>query len=376
MYSAEQIDRQWMERALDLARRGIGLTAPNPAVGCVLLDAGGDRIGEGWHEYDRRDHAEVAAIKSVMDKHRMAGGTAYVTLEPCNHTGRTGPCSVALIESGVSRVVVATVDPNPMVAGRGIERLCAAGVAVTVGVCEAEAQQIITAFTVWSQTRRPMVAMKVAMTVDGRIAPPPGRAVAGEPFWITGKASRARVHEMRGEADAILTGITTVLADDPLLTDRSGRVRRRPLLRVVVDSQLRMPLTSKMVQTAAEDVVVFTVRSGREPQTTRKAELEAHGVRVVELEAGGDGRVPLDRLLEWLGEEHILTLMTEAGGTLNAALLNAGLVDRLSIFVAPQLLGGEAVAAFAALERPLPLNESTVEMVGEDTLIQTVLRAR
>src|SRR5580658_8191175 len=271
-------DRYWMQRALDLARRGIAVTSPNPAVGCVILDRAGQVAGEGWHEYDLVEHAEVVALK-VAAQHagnRLLGGTGYVNLEPCNHTGRTGPCTEALIASGLRRVVAATIDPNPAVAGHGAERMRAAGMEVTLGVCQAEARRLNEGFARWSQHKRPLVLLKVAMTLDGRIAPPAGQHTAHEPFWITCEASRTAVQPLRWQADAALTGVDTVLADDPLLTDRSGLRRRRPLLRVVLDSALRMPLDCKMVASAQNDVVIFTVSKN----DARIEELRSRGVRV------------------------------------------------------------------------------------------------
>src|ERR1017187_8315310 len=242
-------DRRWMERALELARRGIGVTSPNPAVGCVILDNAGELAGEGWHEYDLLEHAEVIALRRAVEHagDRVRGGTAYVTLEPCNHTGRTGPCTEALIGAGIARLVAATNDPNPSVAGQGMERLLAADVATELGVCEAGARRLNEGFARWSQHKRPLVLMKVAMTLDGRIGPPPGLHRPGSPFWITSEASRAAVQPLRWQADAALTGVDNLLVVDPLLTDRSGMRRRRPLLRVVLDSALRIPLNSKMV---------------------------------------------------------------------------------------------------------------------------------
>ena len=216
MNALEQ-DTYWMQRALELARRGIAVTSPNPAVGCVILDRAGQVSGEGWHEYDLLDHAELVALK-VAAQHageRLRGGTAYVTLEPCNHTGRTGPCTAALIASGVARVVAATIDPNPSVAGHGMDRLRAAGIEAVVGPCEAEARRLNEGFAHWSQHRRPLVLMKVAMTLDGRIAPPAGQHLVREPYWITSEEARAAVQPLRWQADAALTGVDTVLADDP-----------------------------------------------------------------------------------------------------------------------------------------------------------------
>ena len=217
-------DRYWMLRALELARRGIGLCSPNPVVGCVVLDRAGQVVGEGWHEYDLVDHAEVVALREAKQHagDRLRGGSAYITLEPCNHTGRTPPCTGALIDAGLGRVVAATVDPNPHVAGHGAERLRAAGIDVTLGVCEAEARRLNEGFARWSQHKRPFVLMKVAMSLDGRIAPPAGQHPARETYWITSEVSRAAVQPLRWQADAAMVGVDTVVADDPMLTDRSG----------------------------------------------------------------------------------------------------------------------------------------------------------
>lgn len=360
-----------MQRALELARRGIALTSPNPAVGCVILDGAGQVVGEGWHEYDLLDHAEAAAIKEG-EKHakdRLRGGTAYVTLEPCNHTGRTGPCTEALIAAGIKRVVVATVDPNPNVAGHGAERLRAAGVEVTTGVCQAEARRINEGFARWTQHKRPLVLMKVAMTLDGRIAPPPGLHTQHAPYWITSEAARQAVQPLRWQADAALTGVDTVLADDPLLTDRSGFRRRRPLLRVVLDSGLRMPVDCKMVNTSKHDVVVFTVTKDE----NRIAELRTRGIRVEVLPPEA-GRVPLGKVFDQLGREGILTVITETGTRLNTALLAAGLVDRVHLFVSPQIMGSDAVPAFHSMHRAIRMGDVEVERYGNDLGLCSLLR--
>jgi diaminohydroxyphosphoribosylaminopyrimidine deaminase/5-amino-6-(5-phosphoribosylamino)uracil reductase len=370
-------DIYWMRRALALARNGIGLCSPNPAVGCVILDRDGELAGQGWHQYDRRDHAEVVAIRDSGNK--VQGGTAYVTLEPCNHTGRTGPCSEALIAAGVARVVAATQDPNPLTAGSGFEKLRQAGIAVEVGVCRAEAQRLNEGFARWIVSKRPLVEMKVAMTLDGRIAPPPGKQSARQPYWITGEEARAAVQPMRGAADAVLTGVDTVIADDPLMTDRSGTPRRRPLLRVILDSALRMPLDSKLVKTAKDDVVVFTVpaperdRHATEVAAARIEELRGRGVRV-EVMTAESSRVPLGRLLDKLGSEGILTVLTETGSRLNTALLGAGLVDRVKIFCSPQIMGSDAVPAFRGLPLPVRLDEAEIERHGNDFSVSALLR--
>ncbi|MGD0859582.1 MAG: bifunctional diaminohydroxyphosphoribosylaminopyrimidine deaminase/5-amino-6-(5-phosphoribosylamino)uracil reductase RibD [Terracidiphilus sp.] len=366
-----ELDRQWMQRALELARRGIAVSSPNPAVGCVILDRAGQVAGEGWHEYDLVDHAEVAALR-VAAQHageRLRGGTAYVTLEPCNHTGRTGPCTDALIAAGLGRVVAATIDPNPAVAGHGMDRLRAAGIEVALGVCQAEARRLNEGFARWSQHRRPLVLMKVAMTLDGRIAPPPGVHHVVAPYWITCEAARLAVQPLRWQADAALTGVDTVLADDPMLTDRSGLRRRRPLLRVVLDSALRMPLDSKMVKTANEDLAIFTVSNDQ----ARIAELRGRGVRVEVLPAEA-GRVPLDKVLDMLGEEGILTLLTETGTRLNTALLAGGLVDRIHLFVSPQIMGSDAVPAFRGMAHASHMAEVEVERYENDLGLCSLLR--
>ena len=364
-------DRYWMQRALELARRGIAVSSPNPTVGCVILDRAGQVAGEGWHEYDLVDHAEVVALK-VAQQHageRLRGGTAYVTLEPCNHTGRTPPCTEALIAAGLRRVVAASIDPNPDVAGHGMEALHAAGVETVVGVCEAEARRLNEGFARWSQHHRPLVLMKVAMTLDGRIAPPPGVQALREPYWITSEVARAAVQPLRWQADAVMVGVDTVLADDPMLTDRSGLRRRRPLLRVVLDSALRMPLDSKMVATAHNDLVIFTVSNDE----ARIHELQTHGVRVEVLPAEA-GRVPLTLLLDKLGEEGILTLLTEAGTRLNTALLAGGHVDRIHLFVSPQIMGSDAVPAFKGMASANQMAAVEVERYGNDLGLCSLLR--
>lgn len=364
-------DSSWMQRALELARRGIGLCSPNPVVGCVILDRNGQPCGEGWHEYDLRDHAEVAALREARQQagERVRGGTAYVTLEPCHHTGRTPPCTQALLQAGIARVVAATLDPNPIVAGRGINALREAGVATSVGTGQNEARRLNEGFAQWARSKRPFVHMKVAMSLDGRIAPPPGCHRVREPYWITGEAARAAVQPLRWQADAALVGVDTVLADDPLLTDRSGFRRRRPLLRVVLDSALRIPLDSKLVASAQDDVLVFTVSNRLE----RIRELTARGVRVEILEAEA-GRVPLGRVLDRLGTEGILMLLTETGTRLNTAFLAAGLVDRMHIFVAPRIMGSDAVPAFRGMASFVRLEAMEVERQGNDLELTSLLR--
>jgi diaminohydroxyphosphoribosylaminopyrimidine deaminase/5-amino-6-(5-phosphoribosylamino)uracil reductase len=364
------LDRYWMQRALELARRGIGVTSPNPAVGCVILDRAGQVVGEGWHEYDLLDHAEIVALKEAQQHaaDRIQGGTAYVTLEPCSITGRTPPCTDALIQAGLARVVAATIDPNPAVAGHGLQALHAAGLRTSVGVCEKEARRLNEGFARWIQYHRPLVLMKVAMTLDARIAPPPAHQTPHAPYWITSEAARAAVQPLRWAADATMVGVDTVLADDPWMTDRSGLRRRRPLLRIVLDSALRMPLDCKLVSTAENDVVIFTVSHDE----ARTAELRNRGVRVEILEAEA-GRVPLDKVLLKLGEEGVLTLLTETGTRLNTAFLAAGLVDRLHLFIAPQIMGSDAVPAFRGMPQFVHMNDVEIERYGDDLGLSSLL---
>jgi diaminohydroxyphosphoribosylaminopyrimidine deaminase/5-amino-6-(5-phosphoribosylamino)uracil reductase len=368
---ANEQDIYWMRRALELAARGIGVSSPNPAVGCVILDRAGQVVGEGWHEYDLLDHAEVVALKEAKEhaRERLQGGTAYITLEPCNHIGRTGPCTEALITAGIHRVVAATGDPNPNVTGHGMERLRAAGIETVLGVCEKEARRLNEGFAHWIQSQRPLVLMKVAMTLDGRIAPPPGKHTARETFWITSEDSRRAVQPLRWQADAVLTGVDTVISDDPLLTDRSGLRRRRPLLRVVLDSALRIPLDSKVVNTAQKDVLVYTISTDQK----RIDELRSRGVRVEVLPAEA-GRVPLTTVLDRLGSEGILTLVTETGTRLNTALLAGRLVDRVHLFVSPQIMGSDAVPAFKGMTNPIEMAAVEVERYGNDLGLCSLLR--
>ncbi len=326
---------QWMDRALELARRGEGQASPNPMVGAVLVrDA--RVIGEGFHTFAGLRHAEILALEAAGPAAR--GASLYVNLEPCCHTGRTGPCTDAILAAGVGRVVVAATDPNPAVAGHGIEKLRAAGVEVEVGVREAEARRLNEAFGCWILTGRPMVTLKSALTLDGQIALPDGPRRRKQ-RWITSEASREQVQQMRHAVDAVLTGIGTVLSDDPQLTDRSGRPRRRKLLRVVVDSRLRLPLDSRLAKSADGDVLVFTTES---PESRRARALRRAGVEVVRVR-GRTRRPDLRAVVEQLGQREILSVLLEAGARLNWAALEAGIVDKMFLFYSPRILGQSRV---------------------------------
>src|SRR5436305_4336821 len=296
-----------MEHALGLARKGIGLASPNPTVGCVIV-RDGQIVGEGFHQYEWRDHAEIVALKSAGDKAR--GATLYVTLEPCNHTGRTGPCTEAIIAAGVQRVVAAMDDPNPANSGRGFERLRAASIDVFTGVCEEEARRLNETFACWIRTKKPFVTLKSAMTLDGQLALPQSGKKKGKDSgkrdnWITSEESRAEVHRMRHASDALLTGIGTILADDPLLTDRSGLPRRRRLLRVVLDRKLRLPSQSRLVETADDALLVFTWASTK---STKARKLQNAGVEIVQMKTK-NGRVDLHAVLDELGRREILSVL-------------------------------------------------------------------
>lgn len=329
-------DSRWMARALALARRGEAQASPNPMVGVVLVK-NGRVVGEGFHTYAGLKHAEVLALERAGSEAR--GATLYINIEPCCHIGRTGPCTDALIRAGVRRVVAAMQDPNPAVRGRGFARLRRAGIRVDMGLCEQEAKRLNEAFARWIRTRRPLATLKSAMSLDGKIAGPPATRRRGSITWITSKESRAEVQRMRHASDAVLTGIGTVLADNPLLTDRTGRPRRRPLLRVVLDSRLRLPLRSKLVRSAAGDVLVFTAAS---PDSARARRLRAAGVDMVRVPVK-QGRLNLNAALRELGQREILSVLLECGATLNGTALTAGIVDKVVLFYAPKVLGRNAL---------------------------------
>lgn len=319
----------FMSLALAEARQGAGRTSPNPAVGAILVREG-EIVGRGFHTYAGRKHAEVIALEQAGERAR--GATLYITLEPCSHEGRTPPCADALIAAGVARVVTAMEDPNPLVRGEGLRRLGAAGIEVEFSTAHtAEAEQLNEAFAHFMRTGRPLVMLKAAVTLDGKIAAPEDNQ-----GWITSSTARGHVKTLRHASDAIATGIGTVLADDCLLTDRSGLERARPLLRIVLDSQLRLPLTSRMVETCRDDVLAVTT-SAASPDRVRA--LERRGVRVLTLDGPG-GRADLRGLVSWLASEKYLSLMIEAGSKVNWTALEAEVVDKIFFYYAPKILGG------------------------------------
>jgi diaminohydroxyphosphoribosylaminopyrimidine deaminase / 5-amino-6-(5-phosphoribosylamino)uracil reductase len=376
-------DEQFMRRALDLARSGIGLVSPNPAVGAILVDSSGLEVGAGSHTYDGVKHAEVLALEQPGPRAR--GGTLYLNLEPCSHQGRTGPCADAVIAAGIRRVVCSMNDPNPRVAGTGFEKLRSAGIQVEVGLFEAEAKKLNEAFAKYIRHGIPLVTLKAAMTLDGKIAPPPveshnptalgaGGAVGG---WITGEEARRHVQQLRHEHDAILVGVGTVIADDPLLTDRSSLPRRRPLLRVILDSRLRLPHASRVVKTANDDVLALYTLADE----NKKQELQQLGVRVEGMAAAHpDGRPEMAEVLRLLGKLQITSLLIEGGAMVNWAALSSGIVDKVFLYYAPKILAGTGSVPFAGglgyrhMAEAACLKSFELHRFGEDFAVEGYLR--
>ena len=376
-------DERFMRRALHLAGQGIALASPNPCVGAVVVDSRGNIVGEGAYTYDGVKHAEVLALLQAGEK--AAGGSLYLNLEPCSHQGRTGPCVDAVIAAHLQTVVAAIEDPNPLVSGRGFQKLRDAGLELRTGVLESEARELNEAFAKFIRTRVPFVTLKAAMTLDGKIAPPPAdwgnTATPGSGGtsggWITSEEARAHVQRLRHAVDAIMVGVGTVTADDPLLTDRTGKPRRRALLRVVVDSRLRLPLDSKIVKTCNGDVLVFCSFA----EEKKKKALEEHGIEVEQVAlGGGDGRPDLAGVLRRLGELEITSLLIEGGAMVNWAALAAGIVDKVFLYYAPKILAGTGSVPFAAgrgfrdMDEAAQLKSFRLHRFGEDFAVEGYLR--
>jgi len=375
-------DEQFMRRALELARAGVGLVSPNPAVGAVVVDSAGNEAGAGTHTYDGVKHAEALGLEQAGARAR--GGTLYLNLEPCSHQGRTGPCVDAVIAAGIQRVVCSMQDPNPQVAGQGFAKFRAAGIRVDVGLLAAEAKRLNEGFAKFIRHRTPLVTLKAAMTLDGKIAPPP----AGSPVpkeiaaggstggWITGEVARKYVHELRHEHDAIMAGVGTVIADDPLLTDRSGLRRRRPLLRVILDSWLRLPEASRLVKSAQGDVLVIYSQA----DDNRKRELEKLGLRVEKVAASRDEERPDPvEVMRHLAKFDITSVLIEGGATVNWTVLSSGVVDKLFLFYAPKILGEGAVPFVASggsghTHVVLSARQLRLHQFGEDFAVEGYLR--
>jgi diaminohydroxyphosphoribosylaminopyrimidine deaminase/5-amino-6-(5-phosphoribosylamino)uracil reductase len=376
-------DEEFLREALDLARRGIGLTSPNPNVGALIVSQDGEVAGTGTHTYEGLKHAEILALEQAGERAR--GATVYVNLEPCSHHGRTAPCADALIAAGVRRVVSGMPDPNPLVSGQGFARLREAGISVASGILADESQYLNEAFANYIRRKEPLVTLKTAMTLDGKIAPPPGESEnptalgsgSASGGWITSEVARAHVQELRHQSDAIMVGVGTIIADDPLLTDRSGLARRRPLLRVIVDSRLRLPLESRLVHSGREDVLVVCSFA----EEKRKQTLREHGIRVEQLPAATmDGRPSLTSVMQLLGQLEITSLLIEGGAMINWAALHSGVVDKVFFYYAPKVLAGTGAIPFATTSGFRSLNDAAYvrglrfHRFGEDFAVEGYLR--
>ena len=359
----------YMSEALELARRGVALTSPNPMVGAVLAKHGAV-IGEGFHAFAGSDHAELEALREAETS--ADGATLYVTLEPCCHFGRTPPCVDRIIKAGVTRVVAACEDPNPAVSGKGFAALRAGGVTVEVGLLAEEASRLNEAFFTYIRTGRPFVILKVAASLDGKIA-----TRTGDSRWITGESARQHVHQIRNEVDAVLVGIGTILRDDPMLTTRLGTPDQRDPTRVIVDNLARLPLHAQVINRASTAPTIVAV-SEMAPQA-RLESLEREGAQVLVV-PGSPRRVSLLRLMEALGKMDFLSVMIEGGAEINASALQEGVVDKVLLFLAPILIGGRSTPPAVGGEGIETLRQSTrlrnvrIERFGEDVLIEGYLR--
>ncbi len=376
-------DEVFLDQALELAHAGIGLVSPNPAVGAIITDSQGNILGTGTYTYDGLKHAEVLALEQAGERAR--GATLYINLEPCSHQGRTGACADALIAAGISRVVAAMQDPNPLVSGQGFAKLRAAGVHVDVGLREREARRVNEAFAGYIRHKLPLVTLKAAMTLDGKIAPPPGEgevptalgAGGATGGWITSEEARKHVQELRHESDAILVGVGTIIADDPLLTDRTGRPRRRPLLRLILDSHLRLPHGSRVVKTAKDDVLVLCSFA----EEKKKQALQALGIRVEQISPPmRDGRPDMIGVVRRLGELEITSLLIEGGAMVNWAALAAKVVDKVFLYYAPKILAGTGSVPFAGgagyrhIKEAAYVKQFQLHRFGEDFAVEGYLR--
>ena len=366
MSYSQDLDLQWMTRALELARQATALASPNPLVGAVVVK-NGQAVGEGCHIYDEKKHAEVKALEQAEGEAR--GATLFINLEPCCHNGRTGPCVEAIVAAGVKRVVAAMPDPNPLVRGGGFEQLRSRGVEVETGLCRESAERLNESFARYIRTGLPFLTLKAALTLDGKIAAPDDNS-----GWVTSEEARSYVQQQRHAQDAILTGAGTVVADDPLLTDRCGLPRRRPLLRVVMDSRLRIPLSAKMLQTVAGDLLIFCSPSA---DSAKRKELEQRGAEVRELPP--EPHPSLSEVLKELGRRQIISVLLEAGAELNWAALEAGVVDKVFLYYAPKILGGLDALPLAggrgirAMRDALPVRNLQLHQFGPDFAVEGYL---
>ncbi len=358
-------DKHFMQMALDLAVRGEGFTSPNPMVGAVVVK-GGKVVGSGFHEVIGSPHAEVNAINAAG---KLAeGGTLYVTLEPCNHTGRTPPCTAAILKAGISRVVVAMPDPNQHVAGGGVEHLKRQGLEVITGVCEQQARRQNEAFIKYITTGRPFVIAKCAATLDGRTA-----TRTGDSRWVTGEAARHYVHRLRHAVDAIMVGIHTIQTDDPSLTTRlEGRPAKDPI-RIILDTRLSIAPDAKVLQQASDADTILV--AGQGVGQNKKAVLENGGNRVIEA-ALKNNRIDLVALMQQLGALEISSILVEGGSRVLASAFTAGIVDKVQFFYAPKVLGGDDGVPICSgpgpelMNQSIPIKDITVQRFDDDVLIE------
>ena len=371
-YPEEQkkIDEMYMERALELAAKGRGTTTPNPMVGAVIVN-NGRIIGEGYHIRAGEGHAEVNAFKNAVED--VTGATMYVTLEPCSHYGKTPPCADKIVEKKIGRVVVGALDPNPLVAGRGIEKIRNAGIPVITGVLAERSIALNEVFMKYIVTKRPFVLLKAAMSLDGKIA-----TAEGESQWISCETSREEVHRLRHELTGIMAGIGTVLADDPMLNCRIPGGKQP--VRIIVDSHLSIPEESKLVCSAKEfPLVVAAVENS---DAAKKERLAEQGVKVIEVSADDAGHVDLNILMDCLGEMKIDSILLEGGGRLAEGALKAGIVDKVQFYIAPMLIGGESAKTpvegrgIAALSEAWHISNWKAEVIGDDIKITGYIKER
>lgn len=359
------MDEKYMKRALELAQKGIGYTRPNPLVGAVIVKDG-RIIGEGYHEFFGGPHAEINAFNQGTED--VTGAKMYVTLEPCSHYGKTPPCAEAIIKKGIKKVVVALKDPNPKVSGRGINLLREAGIEVITGVLEEESRKLNEIFIKYITTNTPFCILKAAMTLDGKTA-----AVTGDSKWITGEASRQYVHGLRHRVSGIMAGIGTVLKDDPYLTTRLKDREGRDPHRIIVDSSARLPLTANVIKVASKAETILAVTEKAKEDKLNK--LREKGVRIIKTPTK-DGRVDLTFLMKALGEMEIDSILLEGGSELNYSALEAGLVDKVNIFIAPKLIGGSQAktpvggAGWQLMKEAVVLKDIMTYSFGEDLMIE------
>lgn len=369
MDTQQAIDEQFMREALGLAAQARGRTSPNPMVGSVVVKEG-RVIGRGYHVRAGASHGEVMALEDAGADAK--GATLYVTLEPCCHYGRTPPCTKTIIAAGIRRVVAGMRDPNPLVSGRGLDELRQAGLEITLPVLEAEAAALNEVFVKYITTKRPFVLLKVASSLDGKIA-----TVTGESRWITNERSRLLVHQLRDQVDAIMVGINTVLRDDPLLTTRLPGGGGHDPLRIIVDSRLRLPHEARVL-TASMSASTFIATTPEAPAEKRR-QLEASGAKILVVEGSGPG-VPLGPLMDQLGALQVTSILLEGGGELHSSALRAGIVDKVLFFIAPKILGGRTAPpaiggeGFARLEEAVTLERMQIKPLDSDLLIEGYVR--